>query len=126
MSFRTKRVSEIILRELGTIIHRELSFPVPLVTISAVDITPDLKNAHIFVSAIGDTNHRGSILEILEKNRAMLQSELAKRVVIKYTPHLHFRFDEGVERGTRVLNILDELDIPSDDNDDEGNDEQQQ
>ena len=123
MSFRTKRVSEIILRELGTIIHRELTFPVPLVTISAVDITPDLKNAHIFVSAIGDANHRGSILEILEKNRPMLQSELSKRVVIKYTPHLHFRFDEGLERGTRVLNILDELDIP---NDDEDSDEQQQ
>jgi ribosome-binding factor A len=109
MNHRLRRVSEILKRELGQIIHREITFPVPLVTISAVDITSDLKNAHVFVSAMGDDNQRGTILSLLEKNRATLQSELAKRIVLKQTPHLHFRFDESIERGTRVLGILDEL-----------------
>lgn len=109
MNHRLRRVTEILKRELGLIIHREITFPVPLVTISAVDITPDLKNAHVFVSAIGNSNQRGTVLELLEKNRPALQSELAKRVVLKHTPHLHFKFDESIERGSRVLGILDEL-----------------
>ncbi len=109
MNHRLRRVSEIVKRELGTIIHREITFPVPLVTISSVDITPDLKSAHVYVSAIGDQNQRGTVLSLLEKHRVTLQSELAKRIVLKQTPHLHFKFDEAIERGTRVLSILDDL-----------------
>jgi ribosome-binding factor A len=109
MSHRLLRVTEALKRELGAIILRELSFPVPLVTISAVDITPDLKNAHVFVSAIADAPQRQTILSELAKNRVMLQTALAKRVILKHTPHLHFKFDESIERGTRVLEILDEL-----------------
>jgi len=109
MNHRLQRVSEVLKRELGTIIHREITFPVSLVTVSAVDITPDLKNAHVFVSAIGDDNQRGTVLSLLEKNRVTLQRELAKRIVLKQTPHLHFKFDGAIERGTRVLGILDEL-----------------
>ena len=52
MNYRLDRVCEILKRELGSIIIREISFPVPLVTVSAVDITPDLKQAHIHVTAI--------------------------------------------------------------------------
>jgi ribosome-binding factor A len=109
MSHRLLRVAEAIKRELGVIVLRELTFPVPLVTIHAVDITPDLKNAHIFVSAIADEAQRRAILSELAKNRVMLQTALAKRVIIKHTPHLHFQFDDSIERGSRVLGILDEL-----------------
>ena len=100
------------------LILREITFPVPLVTISAVDLTPDLKNAHVFESALGTDAQRAKVLEILETNRGRLQAELSKRVIIKHTPHLHFRFDASIERGTRVLGILDELGLdprPSDD-----------
>ena len=109
MSQRTRRVSEIMHRELSTIIQRELTFPVPLVTVSAVDVTPDLKNAHVYVSIIGEKNKQETVLDILEKNRGFLQSEMSKRVIIKNTPRLYFHFDVGVERGSRVINILDEL-----------------
>ena len=109
MKHRLERVCEVIKRELGLIIVRELTFAAPLVTISAVDITPDLKQAHIFVSALGSEGQKRRALEQLEQNRAMLQAELAKRIVLKHTPHLNFKFDESIERGTRVLGILDEL-----------------
>lgn len=109
MSHRIRRVSEIVLRELGLLVHREITFPVPLVTISAVDLTPDLKNAHVFVSAMGTPEQQAKVLDILETHRVRLQSELSKRVIIKNTPHLHFRLDSSIERGTRVLGILDEL-----------------
>ena len=109
MKHRLERVCEVIKRELGLIIVRDLTFAAPLVTISAVDITPDLKQAHIFVSALGTEGQKRRALEQLEQNRAMLQAELAKRIVLKHTPHLNFKFDEAIERGTRVLGILDEL-----------------
>lgn len=113
MKHRLQRVCEVLKRELGVIIQRDLSFGAALVTVSAVDITPDLKNAHVFVSALGGEVLRDEVLAELEKNRILLQTALAKRVVLKHTPHLHFRFDDAIERGTRVLGILDELGLES-------------
>ncbi|MEI6070633.1 MAG: 30S ribosome-binding factor RbfA [Verrucomicrobiae bacterium] len=109
MNHRTERVSEVLKRELGVIILRELDFAAVLVTISAVDITPDLKQAHVYVSALGSPDQQRAVLEKLEKARAHLQSEVAKRLPLKYTPHLHFKIDEAIERGTRVLGIMNEL-----------------
>jgi ribosome-binding factor A len=109
MKRRIERVCEVIKRELGPIIGRELTFSAPLVTVSGVDITPDLKQAHVFISAIGTGAQKRKAIETLEHHRVLLQAELAKRVVLKHTPHLHFRIDESIERGTRILGILDEL-----------------
>ncbi len=109
MKNRLARVNEIIKRELSQIVTRELVFDVPLVTISGVDVTPDLKNAHVFLSAIGTDGEQAKVLAQLQEHRVLLQSELAKRVIIKYTPHLHFHLDQAIERGTRVLAVMDEL-----------------
>ncbi len=114
MNHRIERVCEIIKRELGLIIVRELTFSAPLVTVNSVDITPDLKQAHIFISALGSEGEKRRALGVLEHNRVLLQNELAKRIVLKQTPHLHFKFDESIERGTRVLGILDELGLEED------------
>jgi ribosome-binding factor A len=109
MKHRIERVSEVLKRELGQIILRELTFPTPLVTISGVDITPDLKQAHVYVSAFGTDAQRQDVLSVLEENRGMLQAQISKRVVLKYTPHLNFKLDDSIARGSRVLNILDDL-----------------
>ena len=100
---------EVLKRELGLIILRELTFPTPLVTLSAVDITPDLKQAFVYVSALGNDAQRQEVLTLLEQNRGMLQALVSKRVVLKHTPHLNFKLDDSIERGSRVLNILDDL-----------------
>ena len=101
MKHRIERVCEVL--------KRELTFPTPLVSISGVDITPDLKQAHVYVSAMGTDVQREAILAVLEQNRGMLQAEVSKRVVLKHTPHLNFKLDDSIERGSRVLNILDDL-----------------
>ena len=117
MNHRLQRVQELIKRELSDIIQRHIRFDGVIVTINDVDITPDLKQAHIFISALGgtgQTTNYQSILTKLESNRKMLQQEMSKRVVIKYTPHLHFKFDNTAERATRIFTILEELDVPED------------
>ena len=114
MKHRLLRVNELIKRELSTIVTREINFEPALVTINQVDVTPDLKNAHVFVSVLGSGTD-GTVLEKLEKNRVTLQAQLAKTVVLKYTPHLVFHLDNSIERGTRVIKILQELDKPEGD-----------
>lgn len=124
MKYRLARVCEVLKRELCIIITREIRFESPLVTVSDVDITPDLKQAHVFVSAIGTPAQRRDALDQLEHNRANLQHELSRRVVLKNTPHLNFKLDDSIERGTRVIDIMDELGLgPTSPDDQPGEDE---
>ncbi len=115
MKHRLDRVNQVLKRELGELIQREFSFAAKLVTVQQVDVTPDLKHAHVYVGVIGSPAERREALEQLGGARVRLQQDLAKRVVLKYTPHLHFKGDEAIERGTRVLTILEELQLPEDD-----------
>lgn len=114
MKHRIERVCEVIKRELGVIILREMDFGKVLVTISGVDVTPDLKQAHVFVSALGTPGQQSAVLEKLEAARGYLQAEFAKRVTLKHTPHLFFKIDAAIERGTRVLKIMNELGLDED------------
>ena len=109
MNHRLQRVATAIQRELSAVLLREIEFPVPVVAVSSVDITPDLKQAHVYISTLAEGAVREEILEILADKRPFLQSELSRRVILKNTPHLHFHLDASIERGARVLGILDEL-----------------
>ena len=112
MKHRLERVNEVIKRELGEIIPRELSFEAQLVTVQSVDISPDLKNCFVYVSAFGTDAQKNAAIDALNDHRQTLQREISKRVVLKYTPQLHFKIDEAIERGDRVMQILDEIDLP--------------
>jgi ribosome-binding factor A len=109
MKHRLARVAEILKRELSVIILREVPADGALITVNAVDVSPDLRNATVHVGILGTASQQKQVLERLEQHRAILQTECSKRVVLKFTPHLRFRLDESIERGTRVLDILDEL-----------------
>jgi ribosome-binding factor A len=106
---RQLRVNELLKRELSSIIAREISFGDALVTVNHVNVTADLKNAHVYVSVLGPHDH---VLAQLEEHRIPLQTELARHVVLKYTPHLNFHLDDSIERGTRVIKILQEIQPP--------------
>ena len=102
------RVNEVVKRELSGIIAREMDFDGALVSINHVDVASDLKNAHVFVSVLG-TESGESVISKLASNRATLQAELARHVTMKYTPHLIFHLDNSIERGTRVIEIMQEM-----------------
>jgi len=111
MKRRLLRVNELIKRELSGIVARELNFDSAIVTINHVEVTPDLKNAHVFVSVLG-SGASADVMTKLEEHRVSLQSELARHVVLKYTPHIVFHLDQSIERGARVIEIMQELDTP--------------
>src|SRR6185503_16453372 len=112
MKHRKLRVNELLRRELSTIVTREIVFADALVTINQVDVTPDLKNAHVYVSVLGSASG-ASVIKQLEEHRVALQTELARHVVLKYTPHLVFHLDDSIERGARVIEILQEIETPA-------------
>jgi ribosome-binding factor A len=111
MKHRMLRVNEVVKRELSRIIAREMSFEGALVSINHVDVTSDLKNAHVFVSVLGSDIGK-SVVNKLASHRATLQAELARHLTMKYTPHLLFHLDDSIERGARVIEILQEIETP--------------
>ena len=111
MKHRLLRVNELLKRELSSIISREVSFDGALVTLNQVDVTPDLKQAHAYISVFGKENQEGAMAK-LEEHRVILQHALAKAVTLKYTPQIVFHFDDSIERGARVFKILQEIETP--------------
>src|SRR2546430_11328108 len=109
MKHRMLRVNEVVKRELSGILAREISFEGALVTIHHVDVTSDLKSAHVFFSVLGSKNS-GDVMSKLEKHRPAFQSELARRVTMKFTPHRLFQLDESIARGSRVVELLQQID----------------
>lgn len=84
-----------------------------MLTVNEVGLSNDLKSATVFVSVIGTPEQRQKAGTLLEKESKRLQGIIGRSVVLKYTPHLKFVVDQSIERGNRVLQIIDELDRSS-------------
>jgi len=109
-SHRLLRVNELLKREIGEALRREL--PVAqagLVTANEVDVAGDLKTAKVYVGILGTTEQKKLALDLLGKVAPRIQSLVARTVVLKYTPKLKFLVDESIDRGNRVLSIIEEL-----------------
>lgn len=109
MNHRILRVKELIRREVGTILERNFSFNGALVTIHDVDMTPDLKQCFIYVGVLGKGEPVDVIIQKLNEGRGLIQRQLFKRVVLKNSPTLVFKHTDSVERGVRVLNLIENL-----------------
>jgi ribosome-binding factor A len=109
-SHRHERVRELLKRQIGEVLHREVSIPeAGLVSVHDVGLSGDLKSATVYVSFVGTPDQQKRGLALLHRERGRLQALLGKAVTLKYTPRLRFVADNAIERGNRVLAILDEL-----------------
>lgn len=109
-SLRLQRVRELLKREIGEVIRRELSVDqAGLITVNEVGVSGDLHSATVFISVFGTSEQQKTGLALLRKYRKRIQSLVGKAVVLKYTPHLRFVIDDSIERGNRVLEIIREL-----------------
>ena len=119
-SHRMLRVRELLKREIGEILRRELPVgQAGLVTVNDVDLSGDLRNAKVFVSFLGSSEQQRTGLTLLQQNRARIQGLMAKAVFLKYIPRLHFVIDDSVVRGNKVLAIIEDLEKTSGTADDE-------
>lgn len=118
MSQRTARLDELLREEISEIVRREVDDPrVGFVTITDVEVSPDLRHASVWVSVIGSVEQRRQALRALGHAMPFVRSRLG-RLRLKRIPELHVKEDDSAERGTRVLRILEaieqggETDVP--------------
>ena len=109
-SLRLQRVRELLKREIGEVIRREI--PVSeagWVTVNDVDVAGDLHSAIVFISVLGNAEQQKRGLDMLTRHRKRIQGLVGRAVVLKYTPTLKFIIDDSVVRGNRVLQIIEEI-----------------
>ena len=112
MSRRTERIGEQIRAEVARILREEITDPrVGLLTLTRVDVAPDLSNANVFWSAVEQSG--GPSLEDTERGLAsaagFLRSRLARVLPTRRVPELRFHYDPSLEAGSRTLELLAEL-----------------
>jgi ribosome-binding factor A len=106
---RMRRVNQVMREVIGDAIASELEDPrIGFVTVTAVETSPDLRSARVFVSVLGDEAQRESTLAALASAHGVLQSAIASQTRMKRTPTLKFVYDDTPERGARVSRLLDE------------------
>ncbi len=109
MGVRPKRVEDALLRAVTEVLQRKVKDPrIVSVTVTSVSVSPDLRNATIFVSSFS-SNGRKSLLSGLEASASYIRRETAAIIRIKNMPELRFIYDDGLESGDRVLSILNNL-----------------
>ncbi|MCE0521698.1 MAG: 30S ribosome-binding factor RbfA [Methylacidiphilales bacterium] len=108
---RTVRVAEVLRKELAACMSQAIDLEGLLITISAVELPPDMRQAYIYVSTLRPEVEQQEALDVLNRNRKAWQSFIGRRLGLKFTPQLIFRFDDSVERGDRVMEILTKLEL---------------
>jgi ribosome-binding factor A len=110
---RQQKVAELLHEELSMLIHQAGDPRLALVTVTDVEVTPDLRLAHVFVSVLGDENEVRQALAGLNHAAGFLRRELGASVSLRYLPELHFRLDDSLDRGMRVERLLSSLEDES-------------
>ncbi len=107
MSLRSNRVGEQMKKELGEIIGRKIKDPrIGFVTVTDVQVTGDLQQAKVFISVLGDDLQRENTLKGLAKAKGFIRSEIGQRIRLRKTPEITFEFDESIDYGNRIENLL--------------------
>jgi ribosome-binding factor A len=112
MSTRTIRVNELLQRELSDILRKHYQSEAVAVTITEVRVSPDLRDARVFVSVVGDAEMAEAKLRWLRSKASAIREEVGRRIVLKFLPKFEYILDESAIRGTRILQVLDELEHP--------------
>ncbi len=109
MSNRIVRINELVQREISDILRRRHASEAVAITISEVRVAPDLRDGRVFVAIVGDEATVADRFRWLQKRAPEIREELAKRIVLKFLPHLTYVLDKSAEKVARVLSALDEI-----------------
>lgn len=107
---RMNKIDEELRREISNIISYELKNPhlTGLISVSKVKTTPDLRFAKVYVTMINEKSKKEN-LSILKQSSGYIRSGIAKKINLRYTPELIFEFDESLEYGSKIDEILKDI-----------------
>ncbi|RXZ76917.1 30S ribosome-binding factor RbfA [Paenibacillaceae bacterium] len=107
---RVGRVGEQIKKELSHIIQTELKDPrIGFITVTGVEVTGDLSQAKVYLSVLGSDEQKEETLNALARGKGFIRSELGKRVRLRHTPELLFKFDSSIEYGSHIEALLEQI-----------------
>lgn len=114
---RADRVAEAIRMEIATFLREGAKDPrlVGLVTITAVEVTRDLRHAKLFISVMGSDSERAATLDALESMKGHLRTRLSKSMTLRVAPDISFKLDESVARAARIESLLAQVREKKDD-----------
>jgi ribosome-binding factor A len=105
---RMRRVDEAVREVLSDAISLKLKDPrIGFVTVTAVETSPDLRRARVFVSVLGNEGVRKRSMQGLRSAHGILQRAVARELHLKHTPTLEFVYDDTSERGMRIAELID-------------------
>ncbi len=110
MSLRTERVASLIKEEVGTFFSREYRDPAyGLITVTDVQVSPDLRIAKIYVSILGSAEMRTVTMKMLEDHKGEIRSFVGSRIRLKFTPAIHFYIDETLDRVEKINKLIQQI-----------------
>lgn len=110
MTQRTDKIRELLKEEISDIIFREFKDPrLGFITIIDTEVTSDLRHAKVFVSVLGSEEERERNVAVLNKAKHFVRQALGKRIKMKTLPEIEFKLDTTVDRGVRMLELLEQV-----------------
>ncbi|HAN87672.1 MAG: 30S ribosome-binding factor RbfA [Bacillota bacterium] len=109
-NYRADRVKAAIRQEVSSILQRDIKDPrLGFATVTDVEVSGDLQHVKVFVSILGDENSRADTMEALVSATGYIRSEIGRRVPLRLTPEISFEYDESIERGARILKLIEDV-----------------
>jgi len=120
MAHRIERVNNLIRQEISELLQRQVKDPrlSNFIAVTGVFTSPNLKYAKIFVSRIDSDKEKQETLSVLAAASGFFRKELAKRLRLRHIPELSFQWDDSIERGARLLQLIDQVSAGSTPNQD--------
>jgi ribosome-binding factor A len=109
VSNRIVRINELVQREISDILRQRHASDAVSITVSEVRVSPDLRDGRVFVAILGNEEQVADRFRWLQKKSVEIRGELAKRIVLKFIPHLTYVLDKSSDRAVRVIAALDQI-----------------
>lgn len=109
MAFRPERLAEVIKKEMADLLRQMKDPRVGFVTVTTVEVSPDLRYAKVFLSVLGSAEEQDNSLKALRRAQGFVRTELGKRIRLRYTPEVSFVLDHSIGEGARLIQIIDEI-----------------
>ncbi len=110
MPYRAHRIAEELKNEISVIVAQEINDPrVGFVTVTEVKVSQDLRYARILISVLGSTQEKQETLDVLTRAAGFIRRLIGARIKLRHTPELSFAYDDSIEQGDRMMQLLEEI-----------------
>jgi ribosome-binding factor A len=111
MTRRAERVSNLIRQEICQLLQEQVNDPrlSGLISVTKISTSPDLKQAKVYVSVLGEQANKNEILQGFKSASGFFRKELSRRLILRFIPELSFEYDDSIEHGAKVLKLIEQV-----------------